>query len=119
MMATLRDFGLDFHHVPLLCDSTTAITVAKNHVLHSRTKHIDVRFHFLRDHYEKGNIELCYIDATRQLADILTKPLDQKTFVHLRGELGVCFPFLLESSLWSFLLIFCFQFLLYYICMSY
>jgi hypothetical protein len=93
MMATLRDFGLDFHHVPLFCDSTSAISVAKNLVLHSRTKHIDVRFHFLRDHYEKGDIELHYINTTRQFADILTKPLDQKTFVHLRGELGVCFPF--------------------------
>jgi hypothetical protein len=100
MMATLRDFGLDFHHVPLLCDSTSAISVAKNPVLHSRTKHIDV--HFLRDHYEKGDTELRYIDTTRQLADILTKPLDQKTFVHLRGELGVCFPFLLEGSLLVF-----------------
>ena len=95
MMATLRDFDLDFHHVPLLCDSTSAISVAENPMMHSRTKHIDVRFHFLRDHYEKGDIELCYIDTTRQLADILTKPLDQKTFVHLRGKLGVCFPFLL------------------------
>jgi hypothetical protein len=93
MMATLRDFGLDFHHVPLLFDSTSAISVAKNHVLYLRAKHIDVRFHFLRDHYEKGDIELrC----------ILTKPLDQKTFVHLRWELGVCFPFLLESSLLVF-----------------
>lgn len=65
MMATLLDFDLDFHHVPLLCDSTSALSVAKNLVLHSRTKHIDVRFHFLRDHYEKGDIELRYIDTTR------------------------------------------------------
>jgi hypothetical protein len=93
MMATLPDFGLDFHHVPLLCDRTSSISVAKNLVLHSRTKHIDVRFHFLRDHDEKGDIELRHIDTTRQLANILTKPLDQKTYVHLRGELGVCFPF--------------------------
>jgi hypothetical protein len=79
--------------VPLLCDRTSSISVAKNLVLHSRTKHIDVRFHFLRDHDEKGDIELRHIDTTRQLANILTKPLDQKTYVHLRGELGVCFPF--------------------------
>jgi hypothetical protein len=83
MMTTLRDFGLDFHHVPLLCDSKSAICVAKNHVLHSRTKHIEVHFLFLRDHYEKGDIELRHIGTTHQLADILTKPLDQKTFVHL------------------------------------
>jgi hypothetical protein len=93
MMATLRDFDLDFHHVPLLCDSTSTISVAKNPVLHSRTKHIDVFFHFLRDHYEKGDIELSSIDTAHQLANILTKPLDQKTSIHLRGELGVCFPF--------------------------
>jgi hypothetical protein len=63
--ATLRDFGLDFHHVPLLCDNTSAISVAKNLVLHSRTKHIEVRFHFLRDHYDKGDIDLRHIDTTR------------------------------------------------------
>jgi hypothetical protein len=65
MMATLWNFGLDFHHVPPLCNNTSAISVAKNHVLHSRTKHIDVHVHFLRDHYEKDDIELCHIDTTR------------------------------------------------------
>jgi hypothetical protein len=92
-MATLRDFGMDFHHVPQLCDSTSAISVAKNHVLLSKNKHIDVHFHFLHEHYEKGDIDLRHIDTHRYLDDILTKPLDQSTFVHLRGELGVCFPF--------------------------
>ncbi|WVZ49113.1 LOW QUALITY PROTEIN: hypothetical protein U9M48_000494 [Paspalum notatum var. saurae] len=54
MKATLSDFGLRFGRIPLLVDSTSAISLAKNPVLHSRTKHIDVRFYFLRDHYEKG-----------------------------------------------------------------
>jgi hypothetical protein len=89
----LSVFGLDLHHAPLLCDSTSAIIDAKNPVLHSKTNHIDVRFHFLRDHYEKREIDLCHIDTHRQLADILTKPLDQSTFAHLRGELDVWFPF--------------------------
>jgi hypothetical protein len=89
MMATLRDFGLDFHHVPLLCDSTSAIRVVKNHVLHSKTKHIDVHFHFLCDHSEKGDIDLRHVDTHPQLTDIFTKPLNQSTFAHLRGELGV------------------------------
>jgi hypothetical protein len=93
MMATLRDFSLDFHHVPLLCDSTSAICVANNHVLHSKIKHIDVSFHTLHDHSEKGDKNLCHIDTHRQLTDIFTKPLDQSTFAHLRGELGICFPF--------------------------
>ena len=93
MLATLRDFGLEFRRVPLFCDSTSAISVAKNPVLHSKTKHIDVRFHFLRDHYKKGDIDLQHIATQNQLADIFTRPLDQATFAHLRGELGVCFPF--------------------------
>jgi hypothetical protein len=49
-------------------------------VLHSKTKNIEVRYHFLRDNVEKGKI-----------TDIFTKPLDQASFTHLRGELGVCF----------------------------
>jgi hypothetical protein len=54
MMSTLQDFGLDFHHVPLLCDNMSAISVAKNPMLYSRPKHIDARFHFLHDHSKKG-----------------------------------------------------------------
>jgi hypothetical protein len=75
-----------------MCDSTSAISVAKNPVLHSRTKHIEVRYHFLRDNVEKGNIDLIYVPTEKQLADILTKALDQATFARLRGELGLVFP---------------------------
>jgi len=74
--------------VPLLSDS-----VAKNIVLHSKTKHIDVRYHFLRDHQEKKDIELQHVATQSQIANIFTKPLDQITFARLRGELGVCFTF--------------------------
>ncbi|WVZ76571.1 hypothetical protein U9M48_024536 [Paspalum notatum var. saurae] len=63
--------------------------LAKNPVLHSRTKHIDVRSHFLRDHYEKGNIDLVHVASENQLPDIFTKPLEFGAFVRLRGELGV------------------------------
>ncbi|WVZ85032.1 hypothetical protein U9M48_031995 [Paspalum notatum var. saurae] len=76
MKTTLSDFGLRFGRIPLLVDSTSAISVAKNPVLHSRIKHIDVRFHFLRDHYEKGDIDLIHIVSANQLADIFTKPLE-------------------------------------------
>jgi hypothetical protein len=69
-------FGLDFNHVPLFCDSTSAISVAKNPMLHSKSKHIDVRFHFLCDHCEKGDIDLHHVGTNQHLADILTKPLD-------------------------------------------
>jgi hypothetical protein len=76
-----------------MCDSTGAISVAKNPMLHSRTKHIEVRYHFLRDNVEKGNIDLIHVPTEKQLADILTKVLDQATFARLRGGLGVIFPF--------------------------
>ncbi|WVZ93676.1 hypothetical protein U9M48_039640, partial [Paspalum notatum var. saurae] len=89
MKATLSDFGLRFGKIPLLVDSTSAISVAKNPVLHSRTKHIDVGFHFLRDHYEKGDIDLVHVASENQLADIFTKPLEFGAFARLRGELGV------------------------------
>ncbi|WVZ76656.1 hypothetical protein U9M48_024612 [Paspalum notatum var. saurae] len=89
MKATLSDFGLRFGKIPLLVDSTSAISVAKNPVLHSRTKHIDVRFHFLRDHYEKGDIDLVHVVSANLLADIFTKPLEFDAFTRLRGELGV------------------------------
>ncbi|WVZ93942.1 hypothetical protein U9M48_039891 [Paspalum notatum var. saurae] len=85
MKATLSDFGLRFGRIPLLVDSTFAISVAKNPILHSRTKHIDVRFHFLRDHYEKGDIDLVHVISANQLADIFTKPLEFDAFTRLRG----------------------------------
>ncbi|WVZ53876.1 hypothetical protein U9M48_004764 [Paspalum notatum var. saurae] len=85
MKATLSDFGLRFGKIPLLVDSTSAISIAKNPVLHSRTKHIDVKFHFLRDHYEKGDIDLVHVASEIQLADIFTKPLEFGAFVRLRG----------------------------------
>jgi hypothetical protein len=76
-----------------MCDSTSAISVAKNPVLHSRTKHIEVMYHFLRDNVEMGNIDLIHVPTEKQLADILTKTLDQATFARFRGELRVVFPF--------------------------
>ncbi|WVZ84995.1 hypothetical protein U9M48_031960 [Paspalum notatum var. saurae] len=85
MKATLSDFGLRFRKIPLLVDLTSAISVAKNPVLHSRTKHIGVRFHFLRDHYEKGDIDLVHVIFANQLADIFTRPLEFDAFTRLRG----------------------------------
>jgi hypothetical protein len=53
------------------------------------TKHIAIRYHFLRDHQQKGNIKIAYINTKDQLADIFTKPLDEKTFTKLRNELNI------------------------------
>jgi hypothetical protein len=73
---TMRDFGVRFERVPLMCDNTSANSVAKNPVFHKKMKHVERRHHFLRDHVEKGDIEMRYIDTERQLANIFTKPLD-------------------------------------------
>jgi hypothetical protein len=89
MRQALRDFGYNLSKVPLLCDNESAIRMADNPVEHSRTKHIDIRHHFLRDHQQKGDIEVYHISTENQLADIFTKPLDEKTFCRLRRELNV------------------------------
>jgi hypothetical protein len=89
MRQTLRDFGYNLSKVPLLCDNETAIRMVDNPVERSRTKHIDIQHHFLRDHQQKGDIEVYHVSTENQLADIFTKPLDEKTFCRLRSELNV------------------------------
>jgi hypothetical protein len=89
MRLTLRDFGCKFSKVPLLCDNESAIKLANNSVNHSRTKHIDIRHHFLRDHEAKGDIALSHVSTDKQLADIFTKPLDELRFCALRSELNI------------------------------
>jgi hypothetical protein len=83
----MTDFGVIFERVPLMYDNTSAISVAKNLVFHKRMRHLERRHHFLRDHVEKGDIEMRYIDTERQLADIFTKPLDSSRFIALPGGL--------------------------------
>ncbi|KAK2993369.1 hypothetical protein RJ640_008970 [Escallonia rubra] len=92
MKQTLLDFGLKYDHIPILCDNTSAIDLTKNPIQHSRTKHIEIKHHFIRDHVQKGDIVLDFVDTNHQLADIFTKPLDSKRFTALRRELGMSSP---------------------------
>ena len=89
MKQTLRDYGHKTPKIPLLCDNESAIKIANNPVQHSRTKHIDIRHHFLRDHATKGDIDIRHVRTEKQLADILTKPLDEQRFCELRSELNI------------------------------
>ncbi len=89
MRQTLQDFGYNLSKVPLLCDNESAIRLADNPVEHSHTKHINIRHHFLRDHQQKGDIDVYHISIDNHLADIFTKALDEKTFCRLRSELNV------------------------------
>ena len=70
MKQTLLDFGVKLDRIPLLCDNESAVKIAKNPVQHSRTKHIDIHHHFLRDHEAKGDISLQGVRSEEQLADI-------------------------------------------------
>lgn len=72
------------------CDNISAIKLSKNPVMHGRSKHIDVRFHFLRDLVKNGVVELIQCSTQDQVADILTKPLKLDAFLKIRGLLGVC-----------------------------
>ena len=61
MKQQFLDFGFHFEHILIKCDNTSAINLSKNPIQHSRTKHIEIRHHFLRDHVLKGDIELEFV----------------------------------------------------------
>ena len=89
MKQTLSDFGCEFSKIPHLCDNESAIKLANNPVQHSRTKHIYIRHHFLRDHEARGDIALRHVSTERQLTDIFTKPLDEQRFCAMRSRLNI------------------------------
>nr|GFA23995.1 retrovirus-related Pol polyprotein from transposon TNT 1-94 [Tanacetum cinerariifolium] len=69
MRTQLTDYGFFYDNVPIYCDSKSAISISCNLVQHTRRKHIDVRYHFIKDHVEKGTIELYFVGTEYQLAD--------------------------------------------------
>jgi hypothetical protein len=77
------------NQVPLQCDNESAIKIAYNPYEHSRTKHIDIQHHFLRDHAIKGDIVISPVGTNDQLANIFIKPLDEQRFHELRSELSI------------------------------
>jgi hypothetical protein len=72
-----------------MCDNESVVKLATNPVQHSRTNHIDIRQHFLRDHVGKADIFVYSIGTNDQLADIFTKPLDEARFCKLRSEMNI------------------------------
>jgi hypothetical protein len=89
MKQNLLDYDVVLEKVPLLCDNESAVKIANNPIQHSRTKHIDIYHHFLRDHVAKGYILLEGVRTDDQLADIFTKQLDESHFCMLRNELNI------------------------------
>nr|GEY81772.1 copia protein [Tanacetum cinerariifolium] len=83
MRTQLTDYGFHFNKIPIYCDSKSAITISCNTVQHSRTKHIAIRYYFVKEHVEKGTIELYFVKTDYQLADIFTKALPADCFNYL------------------------------------
>ena len=75
--------------IPMYVDNQSAIKLANNPEYHAKTKHIDVRYHFVRDINDRGDIIIEYVESAKQLADILTKPLAKQRFENLRNEIGI------------------------------
>lgn len=84
MRQMLQDYGISQGTMTVFCDNTSAINISNNPVQHSKTKHIDIRHHFIRDLVEDGAVSLEFIPTESQLADFLTKPLDSLRFESLR-----------------------------------
>ncbi|KAL0536608.1 hypothetical protein IC582_025562 [Cucumis melo] len=90
MKNMLNEYGIIQDVMTLYCDNMSVIDISKNPVQNSRTKHMDIRHHFIRELIENKVITLQHIHSNSQLTDIFTKPLNATTFEHLRACLGVC-----------------------------
>ena len=75
--------------ITIYCDNTSAISLSKNPVMHSKTKHIPIKYNFLHEQVAEQSIILEYINTKKQIADIFTKPLPREAFEHLRQKMGV------------------------------
>ena len=90
MKQTLKDIKIIFKEpIAIHCDNTSAISLSKNPVQHSKAKHIPIKFHYLREHATNKNIKLEYITTKEQVAYIFTKTLNREAFEYLRQKLGV------------------------------
>ena len=90
MVQSLADLEVKYDvPIPIHCDNTSAISVSKNPILHSKMKHIPIKYHFLREQVANQAVQLSYISSKEQTADIFTKPLPTAQFEYLRQKLGV------------------------------
>ena len=85
----LADYDIVQDTLIVYCDNTSAINISKNPVQHSRTKHIDIRYHFIRKLVENKTVVIEHVAIKNQLADIFTKALDSSRFDSLRKSLGI------------------------------
>nr|GEU48183.1 hypothetical protein [Tanacetum cinerariifolium] len=86
---TRRNCGLAFNKIPMYCDNKSVISLCCNNVQHSRSKHIDIKYHFIKEQVENGVIELYFVNTEYQLADLFTKALGRDRIDFLITKLGV------------------------------
>ena len=89
MKKLLSDYGISQDTRVVYCDNSSATDISKNPVQHSKTKHLEIRYHFIRDLVERKIVSLEYIPTERQNADIFTKALDRNKFETLCQVIGV------------------------------
>ncbi|GJW15890.1 retrovirus-related pol polyprotein from transposon TNT 1-94 [Tanacetum coccineum] len=89
MKQALIDYGILLDDITIMCDNKGTINLSKNPVQYSRTKHIEIHHHFLRDNVQKGNISIEKVASEDNIADIFTKPLKREVFNYLRLGLGM------------------------------
>nr|GEU58472.1 copia protein [Tanacetum cinerariifolium] len=89
MRSQLSDYGLGFNKIPMYCDNKNAISLCCNNVQHSRSKHIDIRYHFIKEHVENGVIELYFVNTKYQLTDLFTKALGRDRIEFLINKLSM------------------------------
>ncbi|GKD56583.1 hypothetical protein Tco_1289970 [Tanacetum coccineum] len=89
MRSQLTDYDFAFNKILMYCDNRSAIALCCNNIQHSRSKHIDIRHHFIREQAEKGVVELYFVTTDYQLADIFTKALPRERFKFLLPRLGM------------------------------
>nr|GEU34813.1 retrovirus-related Pol polyprotein from transposon TNT 1-94 [Tanacetum cinerariifolium] len=89
MRLQLLDYGLGFNKIPMYCDNKSAIALCCNNVQHSRSKHIDIRYHFIKEQVENGVIELYFVNTEYHLADLFTKALGRDRIEFLTTKLGM------------------------------
>ncbi|GJX17452.1 retrovirus-related pol polyprotein from transposon TNT 1-94 [Tanacetum coccineum] len=85
----LTDYSLGFNKIPMYCDNKSAIALCCNNVQHSRSKHIDIRFHFIKEQVKKGVVELYFVNMEYQLANNFTKALSRERIEFLINKLGI------------------------------
>ncbi|GJZ47096.1 hypothetical protein Tco_0600928 [Tanacetum coccineum] len=85
----LADYGLGFNKTPMYCDNKSVIALCCNNVQHSRSKHIDIRFHFIKEQADNGVVELYFVNTEYQLADIFTKALCREIIKFLINKMGM------------------------------